>query len=93
MAVTCRVIGGFVAQIGLRSTSPLPQTDLSCGSSFGYAKRSEPVEDRSADLDLRDLAIEVPRREALTEQFHTMHFCFDAASAVVSTQISPERTT
>ncbi len=57
---------GFVAQIGLRPDFPLALTDLSYGNSFGYTKRSKAVEDRSADLDLRNLPIEVPRREALT---------------------------
>ena len=42
------------------------------------------LKDRGADLDLRNLSIEVARREALTEEFHTMHLCFDAAAAVVS---------
>ncbi len=67
-----------VAQTGLRLASPLPQTDLSYDNSFGYAKRSEAVEDRGANLDLGNLALEVPRREALTEQFHTVHFCLNA---------------
>jgi len=52
---------------------PLPRTDLSYGNSFGYAKSCERVEYRGADLDLRNLPIEVSRRKALTEQFHTMH--------------------
>ena len=81
---------GFVAQTGLRLASPLPQTDLSHDNSFEYAKRSEAVEDRGADLDPGNLALEVLRREALTEQFHTVHFCLNAASAVVSGQLSPK---
>ena len=73
------------------SDFPLPRTDLSYGNSFGYAKSCEAIEDRGADLDLRNLPIEVSRREALTEQFHTMHLGFDAAPAVVSCQMSPQR--
>jgi len=68
----------------------LPLSDLSYSNSFGDAKRSEAVEDRGADLDLRDLPVEAPRREALTEQFHTMHFCLNAASAMVSGQLPPQ---
>jgi len=66
-------VTGFVAQIGLRPDFPLRQTDLSYGLCDGYAKRSEAVEDRGPDLDLRNLPVKVSRREALTEQFHTMH--------------------
>jgi hypothetical protein len=40
---------------------------------FGYPKRCETVEDHGADLDFRDLSIEVTRGETLTEQSHTMH--------------------
>ena len=34
---------GFVAQIGLRSHSPLPQTDLAYGHGMGYAESSEAI--------------------------------------------------
>lgn len=57
---------GFVAQIGLRSGSPLPLTDLSYGNSFRYAKSCEFVENCGANLDLRNLPLEVPCGEALT---------------------------
>ena len=50
-----------------------------------------PVEHGDADLNFRDLAIEVPRHERLAEQFHTMHPALDAAPAVVSGQSSPQR--
>ncbi len=58
---------GFVAQLSQRSDFPLPQADLSYGICLGYAKSGKSVEDRG------NLPIEVTRREALTEQFHTMH--------------------
>jgi hypothetical protein len=64
---------GFVAQIGLRSVFPLRRTDLGYGLCLGYPKRCETVEDHGADLDFRDLPIEVTRGEALTTQFYTMH--------------------
>jgi hypothetical protein len=35
--------GGFVAQIGLRPISPLPQTDLAYSHGTWYAKRCEAV--------------------------------------------------
>jgi hypothetical protein len=58
---------GFVAQIFLWPDSPLPQTDLAYGHCTRYAKNCEAVQDRGTDLDLRNLPIEVARREALTE--------------------------
>jgi len=64
---------GFVAQISLRSDFPLHRTDLAYGLCLGGSKRSEAVENRGADLEFRDLSIEVTRGEALAEQFHTIH--------------------
>jgi hypothetical protein len=58
---------GFVAQIFLRPDYLLPQTDLAYGHGTRYAKSCEAVQDRGTDLDLRNLPIEVARREALTE--------------------------
>ena len=80
---------GFVAQIGLRLCFPLPRTDLAYGDGARYAKSCEAIQDRGADLDLRNLSIEVARREALIEELHTMRLCFDTAAAVVSGQVSP----
>jgi len=68
-----RARAGFVAQIGLRSGFPSPRTDLPYSLSLGYAKHREAIEDRSADLDLSNLPLEVSCGEALTKQFHTMH--------------------
>ena len=45
------------------------------------------------DLEFSHLTVEVPRHQALAQQFHTMHLGFDAASAVVAAPSSPERTT
>jgi transposase len=41
---------------------------------------------------VQDLSVEVPHYEEVAQQFHTMHLGFDAASAVVTTLSSPERT-
>jgi len=41
---------GFVAQIGLKTFFPLPQTDLAYGLSDRYAKSRIAVEDGDADL-------------------------------------------
>jgi hypothetical protein len=76
----------------LRSRFPLPQTELAYSDGSGNAKRGKAVKDRSTDLDFRDLPIEVTGRKALTKQFNTMHPCFDAAPAVISGQLSPQRT-
>ena len=59
-------IQGFVAQIVLSTGFPLPLTDLSYGNSFRYAKSCECVEDCGADVDLRNLPLEVSCGEALT---------------------------
>jgi hypothetical protein len=38
----------------------------------------------------RDLAVKVPRYEALAQQFHAVHLCLDAASSVISAPAPPE---
>ena len=65
--------------------------DSSHGFSDGYAERGEAVQDGHTDLELGNLTVEVPRHEALTQQFHTVHLGLVAASAVVSAPSSPER--
>lgn len=75
----------------MRPDFPGPRTDLSKGNSFGYAQCSEAVEDGCTDLDLSDLAIEVAGHHALTNQFDAVHLRLDAAPAVVSAPLSPER--
>lgn len=42
-----------------------------------------------SDITLCDLPIEVARGKALTEQFHTVHFNFDAAPAAVTSLVPP----
>jgi tRNA A37 threonylcarbamoyladenosine synthetase subunit TsaC/SUA5/YrdC len=42
-------------------------------------------------VELGDLAVEVPRHEALTQQFDAVHFRLCATSAVISAPSSPER--
>ena len=39
------------------------------GLSFGYAECGEAVQDGDTDLELGDLTVEVPRHEALAQQF------------------------
>ena len=77
---------------GLMAEGPLPRTDLSCGFRDGNAERCEAVQDGDTDLEFSHLKVEVPRHQALAQQFHTMHFGFDAASAVGTAPSSPERT-
>ena len=89
------LLSGFVAQFGLRLDfplpQPLPQTDLACSHCLGNARSSEAIQDRCADLDHRNLPIKVASDKTLTTSFHTMHLCFDAASALVPGQVSPAR--
>jgi len=58
-----------------------------------YAERGVAIEDGHADLEFGDLAVEVPRHEALPQQLHAVHLRFDAASAVIAAPVSPKRPT
>ena len=80
-----------VAQFGLSLDFPLPQTDLAYSHCLRNARSSEAIQDRGTDLDHRNLPIKVAGDKTLTRSFHTMHLCFDAASAVVPGQVSPAR--
>ena len=80
-----------VAQIACLPRFPFPRTDLSHGLCDRDAERGVAVQNGDTDLKLRDLSVEVPRHEALPQQFHTVHLRFDAASAVVSAPSSPDR--
>ena len=53
----------------LRTEVTLSRTDSSHGFSDGYAERGEAVQDGHTDLELGNLAVEVPRHEALTQEF------------------------
>ncbi len=75
---------GFVAQIVLGTSFPLPRTDLAYDLCDRYAKRGLAVQYRDADLDFRNLPVKVPFHEALAHQLHPMHLRFDTASAVGS---------
>ena len=68
---------------------PFPWTDLACDLSNRYAKSDVAVENGNADLNFRDLPVEVPRHEALPQQLHKMHLGSDTASSVISTSPSP----
>ena len=81
---------GSVAQIGWQADLPCPRTDSSHGFSDGYAKRGDAVQDGDTDLELGHLTIEVPRHEAMTQQFHAVHFGFDAALSVIAAPSSPD---
>jgi hypothetical protein len=70
----------------------VPLTDLSRDLRDRDAERGEAVQDGDTNLELCDLMVEVSRHETLTQQFHTMHLGFDAASAVVAAPSSPDRT-
>jgi hypothetical protein len=82
----------FVAQLSLRSFFPLPQTELAYSDCSKNAERGEFVKDRSTDLDFCNLPIEDMRREALTNQCNTVQVRFNAASALIPSQLPPQRT-
>ena len=60
----------------------MTRTDLSCDLCAGDAERGVVVQHGNINLELSDLAVEVPRHEALTQKFDALHFCICAASAV-----------
>ena len=69
---------------------PSPGADLSYGFRDRDAERREAVQDGDTDLKLGHLTVEVTRHEALTQQFHTVHLCLDAAPAVIAAPSSPD---
>ena len=66
--------------------------DLAYGLINRYAKSIVAIEDGNADLGLGYLPFEVLRHELLAKLFHTVHLRLDAASAVISTPVSPNST-
>jgi hypothetical protein len=80
-----------VGRFSLKPFFPLPQTELAHIGYLRHAKCGELVNDCSTDLDFRDLPIEVTRRETWTMQFNTMLFRLEAASAVIASQLTPQR--
>ena len=72
---------------------PYPRTDLSHDLSDRYAERGVAIQNNYADLEFIDLTVEVPRHEALPQQFHTVHLCFDATSAAMIAPVSSEPST
>jgi hypothetical protein len=82
-----------VSQINWRTVLPFTQTNLSHGFRDRNAKGGVTVQDRNAHLNLRDVAVKVACHQPLTKQFHTMHLCLNAVSAVVSAPVPSERTT
>ena len=60
---------GSVAQIGWGSEFPLPRTDLSRDLGYGGSERGEAVEDGNTHLELRNLTVEVPGGQSLSQQF------------------------
>jgi hypothetical protein len=69
---------------------PFARTDSSHGFRDRDAKRGEAVQDGTANMELGNLTVEVPRHEALAQQFHTVHLRFDAAPAVIGGPSSPD---
>ena len=67
--------------------SPFPWTKLSHGFRDGYAERSVAVHDCDTDLYLCNLSLEVPRHEALSQEFHAVNLYFGPAPAVVSAPV------
>lgn len=57
----------FVVQIGLNVGFSFTQPDLPYGLCDRYAKSGVAVEDGDADLDFRDLPLEIPRHERLAQ--------------------------
>ena len=65
--------GTLLHKSGDGRSSPIPGQTYPTGLCEGYAERGAAVHDGDADLKFCDLAIEVPRHEALTQKFHAVH--------------------
>ena len=72
--------------------SPFPVRTYPAASGTGMPKAVKPFR-TARHMELGDLTIEVPRHEALAEQFDTVHLGFDAASAVIAAPSLPEGST
>ncbi|SEB07742.1 hypothetical protein SAMN05444370_1575 [Rubrimonas cliftonensis] len=62
-----------VVQIDVGTDFPFPRTDSSYGFGDGYAEGGEAVQHGDPDVEFRDLTVEVPRHEPLTEELDAMH--------------------
>ena len=69
---------------------PLSRTDLSYSLFDGSAERGVVVKHGDADLEFRNLTVEVPCHEALPQQFHAVHLRLHTAPAAVTAPSSPE---
>lgn len=58
---------GSVAQMVWRCGFSYPRADLFHDLCNGRSERGEAVQDGNTNLELRDLTVEVPRHEALTQ--------------------------
>jgi len=58
-------VGGSVAQIGLRTGFPFPQTDSTHSFRYGNAERREAVQDGDTNLELGDLTVELQGSELM----------------------------
>ncbi len=76
-------IKGFVAQIQPKVAFSFSGTDLSCGICDANAECSVAVEPVDANLDFRDLSVEVSDQEALAKKFDAVHLCLCAAPAAI----------
>ena len=79
--------------MGWRPDLRFPGTELSHSLCDGYAERGEAVQHGDLDVELRDLAVEIPRSEALARQFDAVHPGLCAAPAVIAAPSSPDRPT
>ena len=70
--------------------SPLMFCSLPDGLREGDSERCEAIEYGDTDVNFRDLTVEVPCRQALTEKFDAMHFRLDTASSMITAPSFPD---
>jgi hypothetical protein len=58
--------------------------------SRGRAQPSEPIEDRSADLQFGNFVVEVTRHDTFTEQLKATHLGLDKAAPVIAAPLLPD---
>lgn len=85
-----QVLQGSVAQIWRCGDFPFPRTDLSHGFCDGRTEGCVAVGHGHSDLELCDLTIEAPGREALAQQRDAIHPGFYATSSRIPAPSPPD---
>jgi hypothetical protein len=84
LAQKARDKGGLLQKLGFGRILPSAQTDLCLDLGDWAAQGDAVVQNGDTDLELCNLAVEVPRHVALTQQFDAVHLRLCATLAVIA---------